>query len=102
DTLVNQTVDSFADGLQYETIVYGKGALFYEALREELGDRNFFRFLHRYLERHRYGIVDTATWQAELAALQNPAVDALYAEWISQPAATTVGSGILQSADSGR
>lgn len=102
DTLVNQTVDSFADGLQYETIVYGKGALFYEALREELGNRTFFRFLHRYLERHRYGIVDTAIWQAELAALQNPAVDALYAEWVSQPAATTVGSGILQSADSGR
>jgi hypothetical protein len=98
DTLVNQRVDSFADGLQYETIVYGKGALFYEALRAELGDRDFFRFLDRYLERHRYGIVDTAIWQAELAALQNPAVDALYAEWIAQPVANPLGTGVIQPA----
>lgn len=90
DALVNQTVNSFADGTQYETIVYGKGALFYEALRAELGDRQFFRFLHNYLEKHRWGIVDSATWQADLAALQNPAIDALYQEWVSRPLATAV------------
>lgn len=85
DTLVDQPVAAFRDGSQYETIVYAKGALFYEALRAELGDRAFFRFLHTYLATHRYGIVDTATWEADLAALQNPTVDALYREWIAQP-----------------
>lgn len=90
DRLVSQTVDSFDSPQQYETVVYAKGALFYDALRTELGDRQFFRFLHRYLANHRYGIVDTATWQRELAALQNPAVDALYAEWVSQPGANSV------------
>jgi hypothetical protein len=85
DELINQRVESFQNGLQYETIVYGKGALFFEALRAELGERQFFRFLHRYLEKHRYGIVDSATWQADLAALQNPAVDALFQEWVARP-----------------
>lgn len=85
DTQVNQPAAHFADGTQYETIIYGKGALFYTELRKQLGDRQFFRFLHRYLETHRYGIVDTATWQAELAALQNPAIDALFAEWVAEP-----------------
>jgi hypothetical protein len=83
DTLVGQRVGSFANNTQYETVVYGKGALFYDALRDTLGDRAFFDFLRRYLDNHRYGIVDSATWQADLAALNNPAVDALYQEWVS-------------------
>jgi hypothetical protein len=97
DQLVNQTVASFDDGNQYEAIVYGKGALFYDALRDTLGDRHFFRFLHTYLEKHRYGIVDTAVWQAELAALQNPAVDALYTEWIGQPGPLSRGANEPQT-----
>jgi hypothetical protein len=91
DVAVDQTVDSFHDGLQYETIVYGKGALFYETLREELGDRQFFRFLHNYLNKHRYGIVDTKTWLADLAALNNPAVDSLYQEWVARPSPRAAG-----------
>jgi hypothetical protein len=85
ETLVNQAVVNFADVTQYEAIVYGKGALFYNELRRQLGDRKFFRFLHSYLEKHRYGLVDSATLQADLAALQDPAVDALFVEWVIQP-----------------
>lgn len=87
DMTVDQPVERFDDGLQYETIIYGKGALFYDALREKLGDRHFFRFLNEYLERHRYSIVDTQRWQADLAALNDPAVDALYQEWVARPVA---------------
>jgi aminopeptidase N len=102
DTLLNQGVDSFRNGTQYETVVYGKGALFLEALREQLGDRGFFRFLHRYLEQHRYGLVDSATWQADLMALQNPAVDALFQEWVTQPVAGQDSGALIanQPADS--
>jgi aminopeptidase N len=85
DALVDQPVAAFRDGSQYETIVYAKGALFYTELRVQLGDRQFFRFLHNYLEEHRYGIVDSAAWAADLAALQNPAVDTLYQQWIIRP-----------------
>ena len=44
---VDLPVDSYVDGAQYEAIVYGKGALFFDALREELGDRAFPRFFTR-------------------------------------------------------
>jgi hypothetical protein len=87
DPFVDQTVASFESGNTYEAIVYGKGALFYDALRDTLGERQFFRFLHNYLEKHRYQIVTTADWEADLAALNNPAVDALYKAWIKQPMA---------------
>ena len=102
DTLVSGRVSSFADGSQYETIVYGKGALFYEALRKQLGDRRFFRFLHNYLEKHRWGIVDSATWQADLATLQDPAVDALYQQWVRQPVAQPVNSRDEVAGDAGK
>lgn len=90
DPFVDQTVTSFKNGNDYEAIVYGKGALFYDALRDTLGERQFFRFLHNYLEKHRYRIVTTADWQADLAALNNPAVDALAKAWIKQPTAMAI------------
>jgi aminopeptidase N len=95
--MVDQPVESFSDGLQYETIIYGKGALFYDALRETLGERQFFRFLQNYLDKHRYGIVDTDTWLADLAALNNPAVDALYQEWVARPVASVAEQSEDQS-----
>lgn len=89
DQQLNRPVDSFADGLQYETVIYGKGALLYSRLREELGDRRFQRFLRDYLEDFRYQIVDTQRWQARLAALQLPQLDALFEEWIGLPTQPT-------------
>ena len=80
---VDQPVDSFIDGAQYEAIVYGKGALFFDALREELGDRAFRAFLRKYLDEHRYGIVDQEEWEAALESLGNPIVMDLYEAWIT-------------------
>ena len=37
DTALAQSVMAFADGVQYEGIVYGKGALFFSAIRRTLG-----------------------------------------------------------------
>lgn len=82
DAPINQPVDAFANGSQYETVVYGKGALFYTQLQQALGERRFHRFLRDYFSRHRYGLVDLATWRDELSALQLPSVDALIRDWI--------------------
>ena len=84
DAQLNRPVGSFEDGLQYETIVYGKGALFYSRMREVLGDRRFQRFLREYLADHRYQIVDTKTWHAALATLQLPELEALFEEWVGE------------------
>jgi hypothetical protein len=39
---------AYANNLQYGAIVYGKGALYYEALRTLVGDEIFFRSLRQY------------------------------------------------------
>jgi aminopeptidase N len=82
---LNRTVDSFDDGLEYETIIYAKGALFYSQLRTILGDRRFQRFLREYLANHRYQIVDTETWYEALEILQLPELERLFDEWVGDP-----------------
>lgn len=85
DSPLDRSVGSFETGQQYETVVYAKGALFYDKLREVLGDRRFQRFLRDYLQDYRYQIVNTATWQAELEKLQVPELDILFRNWVGAP-----------------
>lgn len=79
---LNRSVESFDDGLEYETIIYAKGALFYSHLRTILGDRRFQRFLREYMADHRYQIVDTEAWYEALKKLQMPELDRLFDEWV--------------------
>ena len=83
DAAIAGPVASYGSGAQYEAVVYGKGALFYDALRQEIGERRFRRFLQEYLAQHRYGIVDEATWLEAIEALGNPRIERLYREWIA-------------------
>jgi hypothetical protein len=96
DTTVNQPVASFLNGTQYETIVYGKGALFYDRVRDAIGARRFDRFLHGYLEAHRWGIIDTEDWLSALRDLPDPTLAPLFEQWISTPA-TQVSRTELES-----
>ena len=50
-------------GDDYGPIVYGKGALFFDALRRELGDETFFAFLHAYYDRYVYGFATSEGFQ---------------------------------------
>ncbi len=84
DGLLNQPVDSFDNSSQYETLVYGKGALLYDRIHTVLGDRRFKRFLDDYLEAHRWGLVTTDDWRAAIAALQLPELDALFQDWVGE------------------
>lgn len=74
-------VASFTES-DYGTIVYGKGPLFFDALRTQLGDEAFFAALQAYLEAHRYGVAypdDLITAFEETSARQ---IDDLYEFWI--------------------
>ena len=88
DTAVNQPVPSFLNGTQYETIVYAKGALFYDTVRDTIGVRRFDRFLQNYARQYRWQIVDSQQWLADLRDLPDPALMTLFEEWIRQPAPT--------------
>ncbi|MEZ4865919.1 MAG: M1 family metallopeptidase [Caldilineaceae bacterium] len=86
DTAIDQPVNDFLNGAQYETVIYGKGALFYASLRQALGDYRFKRFLRTYFQTHQYQIVTTDDWLAAIHTLNNPALDVLYEEWVKPPA----------------
>ena len=66
----------------YFWIVYGKGALFLDALRQEMGDEVFFDFLQEYYRRYKYGV---ATGEGFLEVAEQVAgreLDDLYDAWV--------------------
>ncbi len=81
DQPVDQPVRAFTPEL-YGAIVYSKGPLFFQALREKMGDEAFIAFLRAYYETYRYRI---ATPEGLLAlAGQACACDVqpIYRQWI--------------------
>jgi hypothetical protein len=54
--------DYFSEG-EYGLIVYIKGALFFEALRREMGSPAFFDFFHSFFSAYRYGFVSPQDFQ---------------------------------------
>ncbi|MBW7882193.1 MAG: M1 family metallopeptidase [Caldilineaceae bacterium] len=85
DTLVNQPVESFLNGTQYETVVYGKGALFFDRVRDSVGARRFDRFLQNYLRKYRWKTIDSKQFLEELRDLPDPALLTLFEQWIRLP-----------------
>jgi aminopeptidase N len=56
DQIVNQPTASFPSDRSYGRIVYGKGALGMQAIREEIGLEAFSQALTDYAEAHRFGV----------------------------------------------
>ena len=48
--------ESLGNPSVYGTVVYTKAALFFRALRQEIGDEAFFAALQRYYQANKYGI----------------------------------------------
>ncbi len=66
----------------YGAIVYGRGALFFEALRDEMGQEAFDEFLYDYAQTHWWGIATAESLRA--LAEQHCGCDlaALFEEWV--------------------
>jgi aminopeptidase N len=67
---------------QYDEIVYGKGPLFFDAVRQQIGDDNFFKFLQTYYLRFKYRIAKPEDILNTLDEVSGQKVDALYDQWI--------------------
>lgn len=69
-------------GSEYGAIVYGRGPLFLEALREKMGASAFDAFLHEYTETLSWGIATPEIFQS--LAEKNCAcdLDELFEEWV--------------------
>ncbi len=66
----------------YETLVYGKGALFFATLRDELGPATFQRLLQTYLERYRWRIATPAEFQALAEEVSGKDLSGLFEKWV--------------------
>ena len=81
DAPVEQPTAAFRNN--YVAVVYGKAVLFFQALRKQIGDTAFDRFLHDYYANHRYGFVTGADLLASAEGACSCNLDELYRDWIT-------------------
>ncbi len=72
----------FDDSTEYEGNVYNKSGWVLRMLREKLGDDDFFRSLHNYLETNRGQNVVTADLQKSIEQTTSINVDQFFHQWI--------------------
>ncbi|MFL5807483.1 MAG: M1 family metallopeptidase [Roseiflexaceae bacterium] len=82
DAPVDQPTAAFRGN--YVAIVYGKAVLFFQALRKQIGDTAFDRFLHDYYANRRYGFVTGADLLASAEGACSCNLDDLYRDWITR------------------
>ena len=81
DRGVAGTVASFSEQ-DYVAMVYGKGALFFDAVRARIGDQAFFAALRAYLAAHRYGVAQPNDLIQAFNDASPQKIDDLYSFWI--------------------
>jgi aminopeptidase N len=66
----------------YVSTVYYKGAVFLNALREEIGDDAFFAALRQYYEEFQFRQAESSDFLAALEKTSGRELDALYQQWL--------------------
>lgn len=87
DRAANLPSGAYANNLQYGAVVYGKAALFYDHLRELVGDEAFFGALRDYYARYNDALADGKTLRGLMEARspeKKAQIEALYKRWIEE------------------
>ncbi len=66
---------------EYGAIIYGRGALFFEALAEEMGQETFDSFLREYVDTFRWGIAEPADLKALAEESCGCDLSQVFADW---------------------
>jgi len=87
DDQVTQTLTHFEnlDPRIYGGIVYSKGALFFRALRQEIGDDAFFKALQTYYQDYRFKITTGKDLLNAFEQAAGRSLESLYQEWLYSP-----------------
>jgi hypothetical protein len=80
DAIVGQPADAF--GANYEQMIYAKGALFFNALREELGSETYLNVLREYLHRFQWRIATPEDFMAVAEQVSGRDLSGVYSRWI--------------------
>lgn len=87
DQAVDQPASAFHGALEYSAIVYGKGALYFDHLRQLMGDRPFYMALRAYYDSYWFRIAGpmdfTSVAQKQMPA-QAAEIRALYQRWMEE------------------
>jgi hypothetical protein len=81
DAAVAQPVAAFSEE-DYGLIVYGKGPLFFHALRQEVGDETYFAVMREYLRQYKYKIATPASFLRVAESVSGRDLDAIYKQWV--------------------
>jgi aminopeptidase N len=76
---LGSAVNLFADS------VYLRGAMTLQALRERVGNRDFFAILRRWAAAHRYGVAGTGQFVALAERIFGERLDGLFQRWLYRP-----------------
>ena len=83
DVVVGQSASAF--GGNYEAMVYAKSALFFHALRQQVGEDVYRAILRSYLHEYRYRTATGADFLALAEEVSGQDLHPLYAQWIGNP-----------------
>jgi aminopeptidase N len=81
DAATNQPVEAY-QASNYETIIYGKAALFHNELRQAMGEERYLDMLRAYIARHRFGIATSEDLLALVEEYGGAKAKDLYRQWI--------------------
>jgi aminopeptidase N len=81
DMPIGLAVSAYTDR-QYGEIVYGKGPLFFDALREKIGDAKFNQFLSTYFQRYKYKNARPQDLLQVMTEVGGSEVEPLYDQWV--------------------
>jgi aminopeptidase N len=84
DLPIGWAVGEYQNEFEYAAFVYFKGALFFDALRNKLGEVGFKIFLKDYFESYRYGFADAAGFQSIAESACGCNLDPLFDLWVYQ------------------
>jgi|GEM_PF-272460 len=74
--------ESLSKASVYGAIVYTKGALFFKALRQEIGDQAFFQALSDYYQSHLFQIGQASDLLEAFQQASGKELDGLYQKWL--------------------
>jgi len=77
--------ESLSNPSVYSGVVYIKGALFFKALREAIGDQAFFAALQRYFAENKYQVATADGLLSAFTQTSAKDLDRLYQEWLYSP-----------------
>lgn len=67
---------------EYGAIIYGRAPLFIQALREKMGDADFFDFMHALFAQYEWGILTTEEYRALAEQFCNCDLQQEFATWV--------------------